>query len=181
MKVAEATAAPVVPSFDRWRRVVVSGEDDRLVISIDRVVVARVAEVEPVLGYIAFSVRRGKGLEIRDIAAVRFPWAGEPFAAGVSATLSDEGMSPPELVEEVRPIYSIEAMRRQLQGTVGLEAVVTETGSVGDVRVTKSLHVDLDESALAHVRRWRFKPATLDGRAIPVTVRVEIDFRLGER
>ena len=58
-----------------------------------------------------------------------------------------------------------------------LELVVEATGSVGDVRVVKSLHPDLDEAAIASARQWRFTPGTSAGQSIPVIVTMEVSFR----
>ena len=35
----------------------------------------------------------------------------------------------------------------------------------------------LDEAALASAGRWVFKPATLDGRPVPVRVRLAMSFK----
>jgi TonB family protein len=36
----------------------------------------------------------------------------------------------------------------------------------------------LDESALKTLRKWKFKPAMKKGKPVPVTVMVEVTFRL---
>jgi len=36
----------------------------------------------------------------------------------------------------------------------------------------------LDEKAIAAVNKWRFQPATLDGRPVAVRISVEMSFRL---
>jgi TonB family protein len=59
---------------------------------------------------------------------------------------------------------------------VFLEAIVLADGSIGPVRVTKSLDLDLDQSAAAAVRRWQFKPALKDGAAVPALVEIEMSF-----
>ena len=48
-------------------------------------------------------------------------------------------VKPPRLVREVKPQYTPEAMEARIQGTLWLEAVVLDTGEVGDVEVTRSL------------------------------------------
>ena len=68
-------------------------------------------------------------------------------------------------------------MRDGVQGGVNLECVVLTDGTVGDVRVTKPLHPELDEAAMRTLRQWVFKPGTKDGVAVPVQIEVEMTSR----
>lgn len=63
-------------------------------------------------------------------------------------------------------------------GNVMLNAVLDEKGSVTDVKVVRSLHPDLDESAIATLRKWQFAPATLDGTPVPVLISVNLSLTL---
>ena len=74
--------------------------------------------------------------------------------------------------------YPSEAMRAKIQGGVLLEVVVQADGTVGDVRVVRSLDKALDESAIKAVKQWLFRPALLNGKPVPVVVRVSHEFRL---
>jgi TonB family protein len=60
-------------------------------------------------------------------------------------------------------------------GTVLVEALVLEDGSVSDARVAKSV-LGLDEVAVACVRQWRFKPAKSNGTPVAARVAVPIKF-----
>ena len=84
----------------------------------------------------------------------------------------------PEVVKEVKPQYTTEARRAKIQGTVELEAIVQTDGTVGEVRVVRSLdrELGLDEAAVKAVKGWRFKPGTKDGAAVPVLVAIEMSF-----
>jgi periplasmic protein TonB len=90
------------------------------------------------------------------------------------------GVSWPRLVREVKPNYTADAMRAKVQGMVGLEIVVLADGSVGRVRVTRSLDstFGLDQEAIKAVSRWRFEPGRRLGKAVPVRVGVEMSFML---
>jgi protein TonB len=76
------------------------------------------------------------------------------------------------------PDYPEAARRAHLQGTVILEAVITTAGEVREIRVLKPLHPLLDEAAERAVRRWRYRPAALDGRAVTVYLTVTVSFGL---
>jgi periplasmic protein TonB len=90
------------------------------------------------------------------------------------------GVSWPKLVQQVKPNYTPDAMRAQVQGMVELEIVVLPDGSVGRVRVVRSLdsRFGLDQEAIDAVRRWRFEPARRLGKAVPARVAVELSFNL---
>jgi len=59
-----------------------------------------------------------------------------------------------------------------------LEIVVRQDGSVGNVRVTRSLGAGLEQKAIEAVRQWRFGPARRQGQAVDVVVEVSVEFKL---
>jgi len=83
---------------------------------------------------------------------------------------------PPVVLDRVDPDYPESARRARLQGTVILEAIITTSGEVQQVRVLKSVNPLLDEAAVRAVRVWRYRPATLNGRAVPVSLTVTVRF-----
>jgi protein TonB len=90
------------------------------------------------------------------------------------------GVTTPELLREVKPNYTGDAMRAKLQGVVEMEAVVMPDGSVGRVKITRSLDraFGLDEEAIKAVKQWRFRPGMLKGQPVAVIVNVELTFTL---
>jgi periplasmic protein TonB len=87
-------------------------------------------------------------------------------------------VKPPVLVKEFKPKYTPATMRAGVQGNVVLDVVVKADGSVGDVKVTKPLHPELDEQAISTVRKWQFKAGTKGGEPVPVLVEIEMTFTL---
>ena len=96
---------------------------------------------------------------------------GGPYRPG-------SGITPPRLLREVKAEYSEAARRQGVEGEVVLEIVVRHDGTVGDVRVVKTLGYGLDERAGAAVRQWRFAPAERLGTRVDVLVEVAVEFRL---
>jgi TonB family protein len=96
---------------------------------------------------------------------------GGPYRPGA-------GISPPSLLREVKPDYSDEGRRRNIEGEVQLEIVIRSDGSVGDVTLRRGLGAGLDERAVDAVRQWRFSPATRQGVPVDVVVQVSVEFRL---
>jgi TonB family protein len=90
------------------------------------------------------------------------------------------GVTSPQLLTQVKPQYTTDAMRAKIQGKVLLEVVVMPDGRAGDIRVIRSLDrtFGLDEEAIKAMRQWRFRPGTRQGQAVPVLVTVEMEFTL---
>ena len=109
-------------------------------------------------------------------AAVTFPMTAAPRSAQVYKT--GDGVSVPEVVHEVKPVYPREVIERKIQGSVWMAAVVLASGDVGDVQISKSLDPDLDREAITAMKQWKFRPGTKDGKPVAVEVTVQMTFTL---
>jgi len=78
----------------------------------------------------------------------------------------------------VRPDYTEDGRRRNIEGDVVLEIVVRRDGSVGDVKLLQGLGAGLDQRAVDAVRQWRFSPAQRQGAPVDVIVEVAVEFKL---
>ena len=89
-------------------------------------------------------------------------------------------MVQPRVTRHVEPKYTSEAMRAKITGEVELEVVIEANGTVGDMRVVKSLDrtFGLDEEAKKAAKQWLFRPATFQGKPVPIVVRLVLEFRL---
>jgi TonB family protein len=105
---------------------------------------------------------------------------GSGGGTGGGAYKPGSGVSTPVPIKEVKPAYTAEAMRAKVQGSVWLECIVMPDGSVGDVRVTKSLDsvFGLDQEAIKAARQWRFRPGIRNGEPVPVIIGIELTFTL---
>ena len=140
--------------------------------------VVGVFELEEFGGYILFNNEKGR-VQFRNIriaSTERKPEISSDLMTGEQ--LTEAKGKAPKLVREVKPNYTMDAMREKVQGVVAMQVVVLADGSVGPVRVMRSLHRDLDLSAMAAVRAWKFESATLNDQKIPVLVDVEMSFAL---
>jgi protein TonB len=98
---------------------------------------------------------------------------GGPYQPG-------NGVSFPIKLREVRPNYTSDAMRAKVQGTVLLQCVVKQDGTVGDVQVIRSLDptFGLDSEAVKAAKQWLFRPGMRLGEPVPVVVTIELTFTL---
>lgn len=104
---------------------------------------------------------------------------GQPWPpAGVSRI--GGGTTAPRVLKESRPRYTREAREAQIQGDLTIEAIVEKDGTVGEVRVARSLDkvFGLDQQAVDAVKTWKFEPGKKDGVAVPVMVEIEITFTI---
>lgn len=88
------------------------------------------------------------------------------------------GVSAPVPVYRPEPEYSEEARKAKWQGAVLLSLVVDENGVPQDIKVIRSVGLGLDQKAIEAVQKWRFKPGQKDGKAVPVSANIEVNFRL---
>ena len=84
---------------------------------------------------------------------------------------------PPQKVHHVAPSYPPIAQAAKISGTVIVEALIAEDGSVRDVKVLKSVPL-LDAAATEAVRQWRFTPTLLNGVPVQVIMSVTVSFTL---
>jgi len=157
-----------------WQHGRIEAQGDVLTITLNNALPMTFEGLDEFAGYLALYPVRGRAI-FRDLRLTRLASNERQFEA-VTLRVSADGVRPPKLVQEAKPRYPKEPHDAWIQGKVGLEAVVQQDGSVGAVRVTVPRHPDLDQAAVAAVRKWRFTPAQKDGNAIPVIVSIEISF-----
>lgn len=103
-------------------------------------------------------------------------------ADGTGAEISGSGDRALVVLSRTMPRYPNRARERGIEGWVRLEIVVKPNGTVGDARVIDANPKQIfDQAALEAIRRWRFKPAYKDGRAVEQRAVQEIGFRLDRR
>jgi len=85
--------------------------------------------------------------------------------------------SPPRATKRVPAKYPDMARKLKLQGTVGLNVLISETGQVLDAKVVTSAHPILDQAAMDAVRQWTFDPASKKGVKVKVWYPVKMAFQ----
>lgn len=106
--------------------------------------------------------------------------AGFGGGTGGGAYRPGSGVTLPQVVREVKPAYTADAMRAKVQGSVWLECIVMPDGNVGDVKVTRSLDpiFGLDQEAIKAAKMWKFRPGMRQGEPVPVIITIELTFTL---
>ena len=100
----------------------------------------------------------------------------QPAAADDDAQTKPGPTGQPHVCNED---YPAAAIRANAEGVTLLEFTVTQEGAVADLKVGKSSgNADLDKAAIACASKWRYKPATLDGKAVASPWKANVDWRI---
>ena len=101
----------------------------------------------------------------------------QPLLPTLSQLRVSRGVSGGELIHRVPPVYPQQAKSLRVEGKVVLDATVMEDGTVSDLKVVQGSPV-LIVSAMDAVKKWRYKPFMLDGKAVKSPMRITVDFKL---
>lgn len=88
-----------------------------------------------------------------------------------------EDLSQPMATRKVDPKYPLQLMRENVAGTVILYAIIRADGTVGNVRILRSVDDRLDQFASQAVEQWQFQPAMKNGAPVDVEATFQIPFR----
>ena len=107
---------------------------------------------------------RGTHPDVRPAA----PAATQHVSSGVM-----QGM----LIYKVIPTYPAMAQAIRASGTVVLQATISRTGTIENLRVVSGPAM-LRQAALDAVKQWRYRPYMLNGQPVEVETTVDVDFTL---
>lgn len=83
-----------------------------------------------------------------------------------------------QMVERpVQPNYPLLAKQMKVQGSVVLQALIGQEGSIQDLRVLSGPAI-LSNAAMDAVRQWRFHPYFQSGQAVETEARITVNFTI---
>jgi TonB family protein len=86
--------------------------------------------------------------------------------------------TPPRAIHTVDPKYSADALRVAKDKVILVTVTVPPDGIPTNVKIAKAVRPDVDKAVVDAVQKWRFEPATRDGKPIEATITVQVDFHL---
>jgi TonB family protein len=119
----------------------------------------------------------------QDGTARRATFPGEVTLASPTVTTahtntqSAAASTQPISVSAVLPGYPLLAQNQHLEGDVRLDAVIDVNGRVTAAKAVSG-PVLLQQAAVDALRQWRYRPATLNGKPVPMHLSVTIRFRV---
>jgi|GEM_PF-1033595 len=84
----------------------------------------------------------------------------------------------PTPIFQPEPEFSAEAKKAKFEGVVTVSLIVDKNGLPQNVHVTKGVGHGLDEKAVEAVKKYRFKPATENGKPVAVFENIEVNFEI---
>lgn len=87
-------------------------------------------------------------------------------------------VAPPKKLFSPQPQYTEIARKARITGVVIVEAIIDKSGSVTNVKVLKGLPMGLDQAAVDAIKKWKFEPATLNGKPVAVIYNLTVNFQL---
>jgi TonB family protein len=109
------------------------------------------------------------------LGAVPAARAADPVPAPASAGVLTRA---PELLQFVEADYPPDALAQGLTGDVVLRLTIDATGVPTEVTVEQPAGHGFDEAAVAAAKRFRFRPAEVDGQPAPVQILYKYAFTL---
>jgi len=92
------------------------------------------------------------------------------FAPAIS-----QGVTRGVLDHKVKPIYPPNALVMRLEGDVVLEATITKTGEVRDLKLLRGSSI-LGRAAIDAVKQWHYQPYRLNGQPIELQTEITVQF-----
>jgi periplasmic protein TonB len=89
------------------------------------------------------------------------------------------GVMAGNLLVKTMPQYPAIPKAAGIQGTVVLQATISRTGSIENLRVISGPPM-LQQAAIDAVRTWRYKPYLLNGDPVEVETTINVVFNLGQ-
>ncbi|HEV2213817.1 MAG TPA: energy transducer TonB [Terracidiphilus sp.] len=74
--------------------------------------------------------------------------------------------------------YTDLARRSGVSGTCLIQLIVDQHGMPKNLRVIKPVGYGLDQAALSAVSLYRFKPGLWNGKPVPITITVQVNFKI---
>jgi len=100
-----------------------------------------------------------------------------PKVATPSKVRVSSGVMQGNLVQKVQPQYPAIAKTARIQGTVVLEATISKSGAIENLKAVSGPPM-LYQAAIDAVRQWRYKPYMLNGEPVEVGTTVNVIFSL---
>jgi len=82
-----------------------------------------------------------------------------------------------KLISSVPPVYPTLAKNQHVSGSVTVDALIDANGRVTTMKVVSGPTL-LQQAATDALKQWKYQPASLDGKPVPMHLTVTIQFRL---
>jgi protein TonB len=88
-----------------------------------------------------------------------------------------QGVMEGLLLKRVQPRYPAQAMQMRIQGAVQLQATISKTGDITNLKIVSGDGI-LARSAQEAVKQWKYKPYYLNGDPVEIQTQILVNFKL---
>jgi protein TonB len=88
-----------------------------------------------------------------------------------------QGVMEGLVLKRVQPRYPSQALQMRIQGSVQLQATISKTGDIQNLKVVSGDGV-LGRAAMEAVRQWKYKPYYLNGDPVQIETQILVNFKL---
>ena len=110
-----------------------------------------------------------------------------PDASGVYH--AGNGVTPPRVIYSANPEFTDEARKKKINGNCIVGMTVDANGEPQDVHIVRSIGEGLspklrsiaeglDANAIEAAKRYKFKPAKYQGKAVPFALKIEVSYSI---
>jgi TonB family protein len=111
------------------------------------------------------------------VAGLASGLVGSASRQPVAPSSSGSDVKSATLISSVPPIYPQMAKTQRITGAVTIDALIDVTGHVASMAIVSGPAL-LQESAKDALSHWKYEPAQLHGKPVPMHVKVTIQFKL---
>jgi len=105
------------------------------------------------------------------------PVASNQPAAPAAPVAVGGDVKQAKLISSVQPAYPAMAKAQHISGAVTIDALIDDNGRVTTMKVISGPTL-LQEAAKDALKQWKYQPAMLDGKTVPMHLTVTLQFRL---
>jgi periplasmic protein TonB len=131
---------------------------------------ASAAEADPSIGL------NGDAVPDEANLGANFPSISGPVAPSNPIPVGGNVKSA-QLLKSVPPVYPSFAKTQRISGDVKIDALIDATGKVTTMKVVSGPTL-LHQAAMDALHQWKYQPASLDGKAVPMHLTVTIQFHM---
>jgi protein TonB len=88
-----------------------------------------------------------------------------------------QGVMEGLVLKRVQPRYPTQALQMRIQGPVQMQATISKTGDIENLKVVSGDAV-LARAAQEAVKQWKYKPYYLNGETVPIETQILVNFKL---
>jgi TonB family protein len=88
-----------------------------------------------------------------------------------------QGVTQGLIIKRVQPVYPQQALQMRVHGTVLLQAEISKTGDISNIKVLSGESI-LANAAVRAVSQWKYKPYFLNGEPVDIQTQITVNFKL---